>query len=68
MTNSIYREIALVLKEPLQNPSGKRALRIGMGCKAANRSNSQSYGEDLQHSRPPEAADARGAVGFAEVP
>jgi len=38
------------------------------GMQGANRRRSQSYGEDLQHSRPPETADARGAVGFAEVP
>jgi len=54
--------------EPLHNLSGKRALRIGMGCKAANRSDSRSYCEDLQHRRPPESADASGAVDYAEVP
>jgi len=57
-----------MIKEPLHNLSGKRALRIGMGCKAANRSNSRSYCEDLQHRRPPETADASGAVDYAEVP
>jgi len=39
-----------------------RALRIGMGCKAANRSNSPCYCEDLQHRRPPKSADARGVM------
>ena len=33
-----------------------------MGCKAKIRSRSRDYGEDLQRSRPPNLADAHGAV------
>ena len=44
-----------------------RAL-IWDGMQGAKRSNSRSYCEHLQRSRPPETADAHGAVIRAEVP
>jgi len=56
----------------LQGSSAKPERQAGAavwdGLQGANRSHSRRYGEDLQHSRPPETADARGAVGFAELP
>ena len=38
------------------------------GLQGANHSHSRSYGEDLQRGRPPESAEARGAVIRAEIP
>jgi len=60
------------IKEKIQGTSAKPERKAGTadrdGMQGANRSRSLSYGEDLQHSRPPETADARGAAGFSEVP
>jgi len=38
------------------------------GLQGANRSDSRSYREDLQHSRPPESVDACGVVTCSEAP
>ena len=59
---------SVLVWDPLHESSGKCALRIGAGCKAQKRSNSRSYCEYLQRCRPPETADANGAMICAEDP
>jgi len=53
--------------EALHESSGQAGAADRDGMQGANRSHSRSYGEDLQRGRPPESADARGAVIRGEL-
>lgn len=53
-------------RNPLHQSNGKGVLRKRIGCNAQNAANGRSFGDYLQRHRPPEAADAQGALIYAE--